>query len=233
MAIGKSRSSKYWGLEWKDFLSLSVSLLALVLSLWNIGSQYVESGINEAKHNRQILYVAMRIGRNLANAYSEHAFQLEYKDTVPLVIAELSAIGISIKGEELSWNDASVPSDRLDFGFSKAPLLSALSQIEDLLDAYYGQSAVKLFLVGYYIHLADMALAGVADEPHANDVVCRLWNTEGARALKAIEGAYHLPHIGPGQCSNDTPAVFSAKLKEEEKLLEERLEPRASRFAAR
>lgn len=234
-AIGKLKPSrpKYWGLEWKDFLSLSTAALALVLSLWGIVSQYVESSINEAKQQRQMLYIAMRIGENLAAAYSHRIDSPNPSNndmTAPLVTAELSAIGIPIKLEELVWDDMKISSD---FEFANANFLHAQWQIKDLLDAYYGQDAVKLFLMGYYVKLARFALIRTPPDQRGNDRQCGLWIVHGALALKAIQDTYHLPQIGPEECKNNLSKSFSDKLEKEVNMLEQTLQPRASLFSAR
>jgi hypothetical protein len=221
-------SFQYFGLEWKDFLTLSVSALALVLSLWGIISQYVESNIKEGKQQRQMLYIAMRIGHNLASAYSQ---RIDLKGQSPSVepdvavlIAQLSALGIRIRPDDLNWNDLQLSHS---FEYANADTLEAQGQIENLLDAYYGQAAVAIFKAGYYLQLARLAIVLARDDERGNDQICGLWVVYGSRALETIERSYSLPHIEPEQCKNDRVIEFRKKLKNQEKLLDQRLEPRA------
>jgi hypothetical protein len=79
----RSLRTKYLGLEWKDFLSLSMAALALALSLWVSITQYVESSINQGKQQRQTLYIAMRIGKNLGDAYYHYTNYVKAEQPPP------------------------------------------------------------------------------------------------------------------------------------------------------
>src|SRR5262245_3546578 len=101
--------SKYLGLERKDFLSPSASAVAIALSAWVIVSQYIESSIKEGKQHRQMLYVTKQIGKNLAGAFIEK--NLPDFSSMPIIAAELSALGIPIQAKDLSI-ESSAPSWR-------------------------------------------------------------------------------------------------------------------------
>jgi hypothetical protein len=142
-----------------------------------------------------------------------------------IVAAELSGLGIRIKSGDLILDDIQFSSD---FKYANASSFSALGQIKDLLDAYHGQDAIKLFETGYYLELVTLALAYTQGDQRGNDQLCGLWIVYGSKALHAIERLYNLPHIATEECKSEFVAVFRDRLDKEVELIARRLEPRAA-----
>jgi hypothetical protein len=219
-ASQKFFKQNYLGLEWKDFLSLSIAGLALAISLWTSLAQYIDANVIKAKQHRQLSYVVVRIGKNIASAYSTYT---ETKGTVALsregslIASELASIGIRLRATDLDFTELHLTDT---FQYSNATNFHAFEQVSDLLDAHYGADMISIFEATYFVRLAELALVTKPADAKGDDTGCGLWIVYASKAYDKIQTSYGLPSIADDECKDEIVLKFRKKLTAALKALE-------------